>query len=124
MADLLSAISVLLVFLTILLNSIEKEVNEILKTRKPPIVQEERRKAINHSLLRVLLFKSLPITLTYFIIAYSLLPQAVHIILSSRFSFWQFDSLNTIFVFIELGFWGLTTYSAVKSFLLIKKWAD
>jgi hypothetical protein len=124
MADLLSAISVLLVFLTFLFNGIEKEVSVKINQRKPTIAQAEARRQFNNDTLKLLLLKTLPVTLIYIVTFYSLLPRAVHILRTSELSFWHFDELNTIFVFIEIGLLGLTIFATTKAYQLIKKYRN
>lgn len=121
MDDLLSAISVLLVFLTFLFNSIEKEVSEMISQRKPEIEQIEKRKLFNKELWKLLFLKTLPVTIIFVITFYSLLPKAFSIINASYLSFWDFDALNTIFVFIEIGLLGLTIFALSKTIQLINK---
>ena len=121
MADLLSAISVFLVFLTFLFNSIEKEINETINTRKPENKQKEMMKLYRRNLRRVTFLKSLPITLIYLVSFYTLLPSTINILKTSKFDFWHFDELNTLFVFIEIGILGLAVYAAIKTWQLFTK---
>lgn len=121
MGDILSAISVFLVFLTFLFNSIEKEITEIIGLRKPEIAQIERRKQFNNELLKLLYLKALPISIIYSVTFYSLLPKVVNILMTSNFSLWQFDALKTIFVFIEIGLLGLTIFAIIKTIHLVEK---
>jgi hypothetical protein len=125
MADLLSAISVLLVFLTFLLSGIEKDVSEKILQRKPSEAQKEARRQFNNDTLKLLLLKTLPVSLMYIATFYALLPKAVLILTTSKFSFWHFDELKTIFVFIEIGLLGLTIFAFTKMCQLLKKyWSD
>lgn len=124
MADLLSAISVLLIFITFLLNAIEKEVNENISQKKPPIAQAEARKNFNRGTLKLLLLKTLPVTIIFIATFYSLLPKSIRIITTSSISFWDFDELNTIFVFIETGLIGLTIFAILKAWQLICKYRE
>jgi hypothetical protein len=124
MPDLISAISVLLVFLTFLLNGIEKSVNEKVNQRKPTIAQTEARKQFNNDILRLLFLKIFPVTLIFSVTFYSLLPKAFHIVATSIFSIWEFDELNTIFVFIEIGLLGLTMFAITKAYALTKKYYE
>ena len=124
MADLLSAISVLLVFLTFLFNGIEKEVSEKVFQRKPPASQADALKKFNAETLKLLLLKTLPVTIIFIVTFYSLLPRAVHILTTSKLTLWNFDELNTIFVFIETGLLGLTIFATSKAFDLIKKYRE
>jgi hypothetical protein len=124
MADLLSAISVFLVFLTFLLNSIEKEVSDILSTRKPEVAQTDRVIRYKSDLKRIFYLKTLPISIIYLITFYILLPDTVKIISISTLNIWDFDELKTLFVFIELGILGLTIYSFLKTYQLFEKIKD
>lgn len=124
MADLLSAISVLLVFLTFLLNSIEEKVSEKVTQRKPTEAQAEARKQFNNDTLRLLWIKTFPVILIFIVTFYSLLPKAIHIIKTSSLAFWNFDELNTIFVFIETGLLGLTIFAITKAYALTKKYYE
>ncbi len=121
MADLLSSISVLLVFLTFLFNTIEKEVTEKIANRKPETQQTEAHKQFNNELWKLLFLRTLPVTIIFIVTFYSLLPRAIQILTTSKFSFWNFDELNTIFIFIEFGLLGLTIYASTKTIQLIKK---
>lgn len=121
MADLLSAISVFLVFLTFLFNSIEKEVSDILSTRKPEVAQTDRLIRYKSDLKRIFYLKTLPISIIYLITFYILLPDTVKIISISTLNIWDFDELNTLFVFIELGILGLTIYAILKTYQLFEK---
>ena len=124
MADLLSSISVILVFLTFLFNAIEKEVNEIIAERKPEIAQKAKRSQFEDRLRKLLWLKVLPITIIYIVVFYSLLPEAISILMTSCFSFWDFDELTTIFIFIEIGLLGLTFYAVSKLWQVIVKFRE
>jgi hypothetical protein len=120
MADLLSAVSVLLVFLTFLFNGIDKEVNESLQKQKPDPKQKVARKTFQRNLTRLLYLKLLPVATIFFGVFYSLLPEAVNIICISRVDFWNFNELNTIFIFIVVGLLGLGFYAMAKIFELVR----
>jgi CBS domain containing-hemolysin-like protein len=121
MGDLLVAISVLLVFLTLFFNAIEKQVSEKVQLQKPEKEQVIKRQKYISELYKLLFVKTIPITLIFLITAYILLPKAVKIVITSNFNLWHFDELNTIFVFIVIGFWGLTVYAIIKTIQLISK---
>lgn len=124
MADLLSAISVLLVFLTFLLNGIEKDVNEKINQRKPTEAQTQARKQFNSEILQLLWLKTIPVTIIFIVTFYSLLPKAIHVLTVSSFALWNFDELNTIFIFIETGLLGLTIFATKKASSLVKKYYE
>jgi hypothetical protein len=124
MGDLLSAISVFLIFLTFLFNSIGKEVVDTLATRKPEDAQADKLNCYKKDLKRLLFLKSLPITLIFVISFYVLLPKTLTIIKTSKIDFWNFDELKTLFVFIEIGIFGLTSYTTIKTSQLYIKLKD
>lgn len=119
MADLLSAVSILLVFLILLFNGIEKEINEFLLKRKPTDAQTEAKKQWVKEINR-LLIKAIAVTMIYTLIFYALLPKTIYIISTSSFVLWNFDELNTVFVFIELSLLGLTVFAITRTSQLLK----
>jgi hypothetical protein len=122
MADILSAISVLLVFLTFLLNGLQKDVDELLEARKPPEAQEEKLKQVNNTLLKLLWLKAIPVCLVFAVIFYLLLPKAIDIVSKDQLSLWNFDTLSTLFVFIEIGVFGLAVFGIFKACQLVGKY--
>ncbi|MCX6195273.1 MAG: hypothetical protein NTY55_01305 [Flavobacteriia bacterium] len=124
MGDLLSAISVFLIFLMFLFNSIGKEVEDTLATRKPEDAQADKLNRYKTDLKQLLFLKSLPITLIFVISFYVLLPKTLTIIKTSKIDFWNFNELKTLFVFIEIGVFGLTSYATIKTFQLYIKLKD
>jgi hypothetical protein len=121
MADLISALSVFLVFLTFLLNSLEADLKELLKKRKPDANQINSLNQYKLEFKKLFYLKSLPISIVYISTFYILLPKTINIINNSKLSFWEFDEFNTLFVFIELGLLCLMIYAFIKSFQLFKK---
>src|ERR1700689_2049817 len=121
MADLLSAITILMVFLTFLFQAIDKEITNQINKPLPNVNKSMERKDLKIKLRNLLILKSIPITLVYAITSYTLLPKSVSIIHHSKINFWNFDPLNTIFIYINVGAIMLTIYSTVKMIQLIKK---
>ena len=124
MGDLLSSISVLLVFLTFLLNGLQQQAEEILEIAKPGIDQQAKTKKINNKILGFFWLKCLPVSLIFGLIFYILLPKTVSIIINSSFNIWNFDILNTVFFLIEIGVLGLTLFSIIKSIQIINKYYE
>lgn len=120
MAETLSAISVLLVFVTVLLSSIEQNVETIL-SKRPQQEHKDKMRKYKRKIKNILCFKLIPISLIYTIVFYTLLPSTIEIISVSTFSFWHFDTLNTIFVFVEVGLLGLVIYSISKVITLFQE---
>lgn len=120
-SDLLSSISVLLVFLTILVTYVSTELRAILDELIPDTTEAKKREKFFRRLRFVLFVKSLPITLVFILVTYILLPHTIDVISTSSFSWWNFDSLKTIFVIIEFGLIGFTIYSLTQTIRLIRK---
>jgi hypothetical protein len=121
MADILAAITVLMVFLTFLLQAIDNQITVQIDAPTPNVSKTIERAKFKKKLRVLLITKSIPITIAFAITSYTLLPKSISIIHHSRFDLWNFDILNTIFIFIELGAIGLTVYSTVKLVQLAKK---
>ncbi|MFL5741386.1 MAG: hypothetical protein ACJ75B_14275 [Flavisolibacter sp.] len=121
MADLLSAISVFLVFLTFLLQIVDRDISAMIKESNPFQDKINDKKVFRKRLFKALFLKSIPITLIYLITAYSLLPKVVYLIKYGKIDLWNFDPLNTLFIFIQFGVTALFIYSAYKMAELIRK---
>lgn len=121
MGNLLAAISVLLVFLTFLFQSIDKEVSGKIDKPIPDVNKTNERARFKSELRKLFFLKSLPISIIYLTTTYSLLPKTVYILHHSKIDLWSFNPLNTIFVFIEYGLVGLTLYAILKTIQLYKK---
>lgn len=122
MKDLFSPISLLMVFLTVFLDVVHKDVTTSLKKPTPPKEQRKARKAYLSELLSLLTFKCLPISLSFILLFYLLLPTTAKIIQESSLEIWQFDLGLTLFVFIEVAIFTfaiLSTSLAVKIILKI-----
>jgi len=112
LGDIYSAVSIILVFITILLDVIIREAVSYIQTSVPDSskkkeIRELSRKGrkISRILILVLLF--------YTFIFYLLFPNTYRIIKLSQINFWNFDLANTLYVFINfclLGFMVITIY--------------
>lgn len=120
-SDLLSSISVLLVFLTILVTYLSTELKQILDEPKPEKTRVKERGKFLKRLRFILFVKSIPITFIFILVTYTLLPHSINILITSNLDFWNFDSLKTIFIIIELGLIGFSIYSVIQTIRLIKK---
>jgi hypothetical protein len=123
MESIISALSVLLIFIVILYNFVEADVKKHLNNEKPREEEKISRKKYLKN-LRLILFKSLAINIVFLLAIYVLLPSSVMIITQSTLDFWKFDPLNTIFIFIELGLIGFFIYGIIRiSQIIIKLFA-
>ncbi len=121
MSDLLSAISIFLVFITFLLRIIDEEVSGVIIAVPPFKDQKNQIKSFVNRLYRLLFFKAIPINIIFLITAYSIFPKTIHLISDGKIDLWNFDPLATIFIFIECGVIGLSVYATVKTVQLILK---
>ncbi|SEO79152.1 hypothetical protein SAMN05444671_1412 [Flavobacterium sp. CF108] len=121
MNDILSAIGVILVFLTFLLGSIQTEITKILEEKKPEASQSAKIEIYKSRKRKILYLKSLPISIIFIVISYLLIPSCVKILKQSSFDIWDFDVLNTTFIFVELGLIGMSSFSIYKFVQLAKK---
>lgn len=124
MGDLLSSISVLLVFLTFLLNGLQQQAEEILEIIKPGNDQKSKTDKINKKILMFFWIKCFPVSLTFGLVFYVLLPKAINIINASVFKIWNFDILDTVFILIEVGVIGLTIFAIYKSIQIVNKYYE
>ena len=121
MSDILSSVSVIFIFLTILLNFINKEVDNLLDKNIPDTEKKVERQNFRHNLYHTLLFKSFPISLIFLLVFYLFLPETINIVNNSKFDIWNFKLIPTVLFFIESGFLVLMIYSFYKFFKLLRK---
>jgi hypothetical protein len=120
MDSIISALSVLLIFILICYNYVDVDIKKYINKEKPSEVEKHaRRKYISE--LRVTLLKSVVINLIFLFVSYLLLPKVWEIITISEFTIWDFDLLNTIFVLIEIGLVGLMSFGIYRTFQIINR---
>ena len=102
------------------MSSIEQNVETIL-SKRPQQEHKDKMRKYKKKIKNILYFKLIPVFLIYTIVFYTLLPSTIEIISVSTFSFWHFDTLNTIFVFVEVGLLGLVIYSISKVITLFQE---
>jgi uncharacterized BrkB/YihY/UPF0761 family membrane protein len=117
----LVAISVLLVFLSFMLQGLQRELDEKIHARVPEAEQTEARRTWRSALLALLWTRMVPTTLAFLAAFYTLLPSAVQILTKSSPSLWHFNALDTIFVFVELGLLGLVIYSGTICIRIVRR---
>ncbi len=99
MSDLLTAVGIMLVFITVFFDILTNEY----KTLKSKPDESKKIEIQNYKkILYSLLFKFIFLFFGYSILFYILLPEGVKIIISSKLDFWNFDPLNTLYCFIEV----------------------
>ena len=110
------AISVLLVFVTMLFNSRYSEIGDILNEpiiRDKTIACEKQRKKI----LNTLLYKWMPVVLLIGVCTYTMTPLAIETICGSEVRLFNFDFIRTAFVLV----WGLNLSFFILSLHLAYK---
>ncbi len=101
MNSILSAMSVLMIFLGIFVDLLYRESERLLQQPKPTKDENVRRKTLMVSLRVLLYFKAAPLTAILLMASYILLPTTIEILSSSKFSLTRFDELNTIYILIN-----------------------
>jgi hypothetical protein len=101
MNDILSSLSIILVFVTVALDLFIREAIEFQKQippdkEKKSLVNEYRNQRIG------ILIKLYGTLIFYALIFYLVLPKSIDIIKSSRLTFWDFDILNSFFILINI----------------------
>ena len=98
--SILSAISVLLVFVVLFVDITTKKVLDFIDLTKPNDCKVAEYKKYKRLRVSTLCF-SIASTCVVWITAYLFLPKAISIITTTSFSWWDFDVLNTAFILIE-----------------------
>ena len=117
MNNAISAISLLMVFLTVFQNINYNGVVKILEKSVPSTAQKAARKKFKNEIKRNLIFRSFPITFSFITLFYLMLPNSVHIMKNSRISLWYFDINWTLFLFIEIA---VLSFIIFSFYLIIK----
>ncbi|MEH7387631.1 hypothetical protein V7147_19845 [Bacillus sp. JJ1521] len=97
--DSFGAISILLVFVTVLFGirypEIKTVLDEPLQTDKPKALEKQKKKIKSD-----LLIKWIPVVILIFIVVYSMTPLAIKTMLNSTISLFNFDFIRTSFILI------------------------
>jgi sterol desaturase/sphingolipid hydroxylase (fatty acid hydroxylase superfamily) len=101
LSNILSAISVILVFLTILFDFLCKEIYVLVGKKKPLEKEDQYKRELLNDYNRTI-FKNLMLSIAFLVLAFTLLPTTIVILQNSVFDIWRFDVLKTLFTFIYL----------------------
>ncbi len=100
MESIFSAISILLVFASVILDLLVKDISNFKKINKPNCDQKEHlKKYIKQK--NKLIFKIIGCLVFYLVFFYLLLPQSVNIIKTSAFRLWNFNVTNALYILIN-----------------------
>ncbi len=124
MGDVLSAVSVLIVFATVFLNLLSRKVDHIVQQTRPSAAEHNARRELIVKFRRILFGMALPLSLSLSVISYILLPTSINIIVKSSFSLWEFDVLNTLYLAIQTGLLVLMSLSIVLFIRLIRRYRE
>jgi hypothetical protein len=101
MGDIFSAIGILLVFATVVLDFFVKDSQTFLQKTKPDSAKTKElknyineRNSIGYKLTGVLIF--------YLVLFWLLIPKTVEILKTSTFDIWDFNLISTFYVLINL----------------------
>lgn len=121
MSDILSGISVLIVFLFIFFDKFHNKILEELKKERPDKSKAIALEKYSSDLKDVLFYRAIPLLIVFLIISYTLLPKAIEVISKSKINFWDFNTLNTLFIFIEISLISFFIYSLILIVRIIIK---
>ncbi len=79
MGDVLSAVSVLIVFATVFLNLLSRKVDHIVQQTRPSAAEHNARRELIVKFRRILFGMALPLSLSLSVISYILLPTSINI---------------------------------------------
>jgi hypothetical protein len=120
LSDILSGISILIVFITVFADILGRSIDEIIVLKKPS--QGESDYCNN---LKKKYAKYVPLTFIFFaanvVIFYLLLPTSVYILSESKISIWKFDLGATLFIVIELGILILVIFAISMLVKILKR---
>lgn len=119
MSDIISSVSVILIFLTFLFNGIQRDISSKLNENKPNSIQKEARKSYNNQIREMLFLKVIPTTIIFGMVFYLMLPETIEILSISTLDLWAFDELSTLFFFIEVGLFGLFAFCLIRIWQII-----
>lgn len=101
MTDIISAVSLVLTIIALTFNNQVAEIKDILDEKNYDKSLQKSRKLQRDKALKAIFIKAGPLFLAFWILFYILLPTASSIIFNGRISLWNFDTITTLFVFIE-----------------------
>lgn len=116
----LSAISVLLVFITVAFNLVMPDVWDTLSGNYNPEDKGVREYQLS-TIHKQLWFKVLPLSVFCLLLAYLLTPKTISIIFECSFELFHFDLLNTLFLVICIVMYFMTALLLLALRQLIKK---
>lgn len=117
MTDIISASSLVFTIIALTFNSQIAEIKVILEEENYDKSSPMSRKFQRGKALKAILVKAFPLFLAFWILFYILLPETINLVLDSRFSFWHFNTVNTLFVFIET----IILIFAIRAFYMLLK---
>ena len=124
MSDTFSAISILLVFITVLYDSETKTADKLLANSSLPDRDKPTNIKVFKKRLRTSLVRLILILVFYGFMCLALLPESILIVTSRSFKLWGFDLLPSMYVAINIAlilFVCFTFNKIVKVFELMKQ---
>lgn len=119
LSDVLSATSILLVFVMLTFEKLITSVNSVLQIKCPDRIKETEYKSYCN-VIRATFAKTLIAFIFLLIIFYIFLPLTWKIIINSEINLWKFDLLETLFVIIEICILSIVLY---VGYLVLKVFA-
>jgi hypothetical protein len=122
-SNILSSISILLVFITVFVDLNSKEVGTLISSKLPLPHEDSYTSELINSFKKSII-KSLFLMIFSISIVYSIMPVIVDIIMSSKISLWYFDIQNTLFILMFIGIVALAFISLSSCVSIIKRYIE
>jgi hypothetical protein len=119
MSDILSSISILLVFATIAFDIFMKKAHDFQNEEELDSEATERIKS-KMKRKKLLIKEFIFLLVSLIILFYVQLPTTVNILKNSIFSIWNFETVSTLFILINLGILIILVISFIKLIKIIK----
>ena len=117
MSEIISASSLILTIIALTFNSQVNKINDILDEEEYDRSLPSSRNFQKRKVLVTILLKAVPLFLAFWILFYILLPKSYNIIQNGSLNLWDFDTVSTLFVFVEII---IFLFASSASALLVK----
>jgi hypothetical protein len=121
MSEVLSAVSILIVFFTIFLDLLSRRVDNLIQQKKPSSAEYVAQKTLIRNYRKTIYGMAIPLSLGLCVILYVFLPTTVNIIKTAHFMLWDFNPLEVLYVVINTGVLVLMILSVILLVRLIQR---
>ena len=117
MSEIISASSLIFTIIALTFNSQVSEINDILDEKEYDKTSPSSRKFQREKVIMAILLKAFPLFVAFWVLFYTLFPKAINLIIDGNLSLWRFDTVTTLFLFIE----SIILLFAIRAFYMLLK---